>query len=267
MEPIICLICHEAVRVPVRFVCFPCPHTHGGQACNDMIRVCLVCARSYLELNKRRQERVHSRKCLMCRTEVNPNYLNAESAYAKDFLLMSMDTNVYPCYHSDKGCEFTGCQQELDRHMQQACGFRTMYCPERNCRGVFLAKDLEEHQRTGCANYGTCRICSEVVHKNQIISHMMSAHQLEPCRSCGVFQPTADMAAHYETCPERKIQCPNCHTDIRRREYHNHLHAHVATLAQTIETKTQQVANLSREIGDCNEQLRHLMGAILQMSI
>jgi uncharacterized Zn finger protein (UPF0148 family) len=75
------------------------------------------------------------------------------------------------------------------------------------------------------------------------------------------------MEAHFQICPEGKILCPSCNTDVRRKEYHNHLHKHVAVLAQTIESKTQQVANLSREIGESNEQLRHLMGAILQMGI
>lgn len=265
MEPIVCLICHEAVRVPVRFTCFRCPHPPGKQACNDMIRVCLICARQYLELNKAKNQRAYSRKCLMCPAEVHPSHLNAERAYAKDFLLMSMDTRNYPCFHLDKGCEFNGTQQDLDRHIQGGCDYRMMACPELDCPGVFYAKDLDQHRRTSCYRYIKCELCADAIHMDHVLKHMLDAHNMRPCQYCRKFNDLATIEGHKEACPDRKKPCIICHLEVRQGSYKQHLHDHVAVCAQQIENKSQQVANLTKEITNYNQQLRMAMEGIMKI--
>lgn len=60
-----CPICLLDVRVPVELICFPCSKpkktNHNHIHCHSVTRVCMTCARTYLERNKE--------KCNKKRTE------------------------------------------------------------------------------------------------------------------------------------------------------------------------------------------------------
>lgn len=226
-----CLICHEPVRIPVRFICFDCPPSPAKQTCNDTIRVCLTCARAYLELDKPKNERIPQRKCLICPTTTEPRLLNADSAYAKDFLLMSMDSKKYPCVHSTDGCGFTGTQNDLDRHLRSECPYRILFCRGKNCKKIILAKDKETHRRYDCAGYRLCGMCDEVFRVQQFQDHLRTAHQYKDCQFCSNCEHPSKLQEHEQQCPQRYGVCRFCHHPIRFMDYPAHLEQHQAAIA------------------------------------
>jgi hypothetical protein len=195
---------------------------------NDRIRVCLFCARSYLDLHKPRNERATSRGCLVCPAAVDPRGPDAATAYKKDFLLMSMDDGVYPCFHDDEGCAFEGTRQALDRHIRDGCDYRFTACPEASCRRNLRAKDLDEHRRVACPAYKACSECHENIRKDDEDKHMRDAHE--------------------ERCPDRLVRCRLCDNIMPWKRFRQHLSDHVKGYERVIEEKEYRATMLDEEI-------------------
>lgn len=248
-----CLICHELVRVPVRFLCWPCVSKQGQPKCNSMTRVCITCARHYLELNQPRDERTPQRKCLTCPAIVRLSRLCAKNAYEKDYLLMSMDSRTdIPCPREDEGCFFTGNQNELDRHLQSHCAFRTKWC--QYCTTLYKANVNHASQ---CRGHTMCTMCTSYVPSIKLVEHKQEVHGIWTCYECKASVSVENRNQHCrEECPERFVSCEICHMGIKAKKYNTHCLQHVVTMSQEIQvasqllrTRTEQLEKLVKIVG------------------
>lgn len=169
-----CSICKDHVRVPVRFRCFPCSNKQNGtSSCNSVLRVCMTCARDYLQLNEPRNNRDRWKKCLVCDCETTPVTLNAQMAYEKDFLLMSLDPRKdLDCPYDD--CDFQGGQNELDRHLRDDCHHRLKYCHD--CRRFYVFQNYEKHM-IFCKGWQICGLCEMAVRNRNLTKHLRERHK------------------------------------------------------------------------------------------
>jgi len=235
MEKLQCVLCLEDVRVPVFFKpqCFPCPSPRGKPGCHSTRRVCLWCAREFLGLNKRFDQRKRTLKCLYCPTMGKPQKIrNADEAYQKDYSYMSLDTRKdYPCFHSTKGCTFQGSQNDLNRHVMSECLYRTTSC---RCKAFFLAMDAEQHQQE-CLLYRKCPLCTTHVFCEEYHDHLLQEHQRKPCRHVGCDQllPEDQWELHMaRDCPFRSVRCTLCGDLQRVCDYQDHLSRHIVETQQ-----------------------------------
>lgn len=237
-----CYICHEAVRVPVRFTCFPCENKPGQSTCNSIMRVCLMCAREYLQLNKRRSERVVFRKCLTCPAKVRCADLSAINSYEKDFLIMSYDGKIdYPCFHI--GCDFKGTQNELDSHIQKECKFRIISC--RFCHIYYRAIDETEHVFS-CAERFGCEFCEKRLAFCEKSEHYSLEHSLYECRYCYLWVDMNTVHHHSEICPERPRECVYCKEQVTRQQMYDHLTHHIELFQTTIYQNNRSIDQMLR---------------------
>lgn len=249
-----CPICHSECRIPVRFKCFPCPNDPGKPNCSSVIRVCLSCAREYLQLNKPRSHRVEERKCLLCPAVCAPRRLNATLAYEKDFLIMTMDTNTYSCFHSEQGCDFTGRQNELDRHIQHECPHRTIFCTY--CNTFYMARDMDTHKRE-CSGWFLCHYCQQYVQVEKMDAHYRE-HHVERCNQCGEFVSSGDLQQHKHTrCLFRNVECTLCNTRMYACLLRDHLHKHLSDARQRIARATRTIAHETETMEQVLYMLKH----------
>lgn len=171
---IICLICHERVRIPVQITCFPCHQE--PPSCHDISRVCMLCARRYLQLDKPNVLRSPRVRCLTCDAVTSPPSLNSSTCYRKDYLLMSLDTETYSC----PNCNYHGSQTELDRHVEHMCDYRIVRCPasggDGRCGVSYRACDERTHM-SECYFYVFCWECVDYIHKDAYFFHMHTHHR------------------------------------------------------------------------------------------
>lgn len=244
-----CLICHEDVRVPVQFTCFNCPTNNRDPSCNDFIRVCMMCARDYLELNKVPRERKGSCKCLICNTRVNPQNLSgAGSCYKKDYCYMRLDSRTnYPCFHSEKGCEFTGTQQQLDNHIQTTCQYRMTSCP---CGTLYRVCDIEQH-RASCHYYRLCPDCDRYVLNTDFKSHLFENHSkmICPYEGCNKIMTYVSIDIHTKKCEYRTVTCSICSLTTTRALLIQHSRQH-------IETEQEYISRLMKDIDLSMERIK-----------
>lgn len=256
--------------MPVQFSrqCFACPSSkeNGGRCCQDMIRVCLMCARRYLELNVPRMQRDVSRKCLMCDTRAELSTLNDEVAYHKDFLLMSLDTRAdYPCFWSEDGCGFLGNQTQLERHIREDCDFRSIRCPGRSrmgaCRKNCVAHKLAEHILMNCEFHADCPICKDRISINSLETHLEVAHDAIECVHCKMtILPKSDLNHHMEKmCPNKPLDCSICGDHgISRVVFGEHIHHHIVGCSQVMTQCTAQIRQVAQTIDDAIKLIRQL---------
>jgi hypothetical protein len=241
MERKRCLICHEEVRIPVSFLqpVFGCKVVPGKQWCYSTIRVCLTCARQYLELNKNSNHRIASRKCLLCPQTVNPAQLRkGHTVYQKDYMYMSMDDKIYPCLHSE--CSFQGTQNDLDHHLQHDCPYRSVKCV---CHNFFLFDEIQNHQRN-CIHFTKCDYCPSTPNTPPILlknysCHLKRAHGLVLCPNvgCSCILKEEVVRDHCEKeCYYRQVGCNFCPSSCMYKDFSNHLLYH--TQSQTLKITT-----------------------------
>lgn len=227
-----CSFCLEDVRIPVRFRCFPCVPNLSGPSCHSIRRVCLLCARTYLELNKEASNRSTRKKCPTCPSVTNCRRLNASNAYEKDYRMMAEDPRTdYACFHKDKGCAFVGNQMDLDKHMK-TCDHRTVSC--RDCHDMFPMTFEKQHEQT-CPHRFSCRICEERIRVVDATSHFMNAHQSTLC-VCDEFVSLDRIAFHRSReCPRRRIRCEECGHEVYAMNRKTHLTVHLTSAVKAVQ--------------------------------
>eukprot|EP00734_Pompholyxophrys_sp_LG126_P000046 Pompholyxophrys_sp_v1_NODE_2_length_20472_cov_5.132586.p11 type:complete len:244 gc:universal NODE_2_length_20472_cov_5.132586:14041-14772(+) len=218
----LCLLCLEPIRVPVEFTCFPCSSNKNMRNCNSVNRVCLHCARTYLQLNKPKKNRPSSVKCLFCDSTANPQTLNAETSYKKDYRMMvTDDKSDYTCVH-DKMCPFTGTQTELERHLQTSCMYRVCFCND--CHVRYHAH--QNHERV-CKARKMCFCCRKRVLHYELSEHFEKEHSLVKCDYCCRYYKSSLLVDHQKECGCRPITCSICHDDVHHHHIHYHLEGHI----------------------------------------
>lgn len=258
-----CVICHELIRVPVQLTCFPCALSGGldtlQNECNEIVRVCLLCARDYLQLDMPSTQRVAFRKCLICERSVNPRQFvsTTENVYRKDKMLMSLDTRKnIPCFRTEEDkCEFTGTQNELDRHLQQECPGRTVVC-KGGCGETFKSWKEKDHQAT-CTFYTSCAHCVTVqpMLDEELRTHMFQLHKEVRCQDCKIYIHESRVVGHRKECPKRVVNCVVCKKSHFFVDMKKHLSEHIRFQAQEISTLTSHIQSQQTILKTAIEQL------------
>lgn len=222
-----CLICHESVKIPVRFRCFSCCGGSDKETdCYSIVRVCMHCADGYLELHTVQSKRARTRKCLLCDAVAHPRNIRAATeAYEKDFLIMSLDPRPHAC---PRGCSFVGIQCDLNRHMNEKCPLRMIQCPLQGC-GWYQWGEEAAH-RYDCVAYTPCTMCTSAVPKDEFEEHLKTNHQIVKCRYCTNMFKEDNVAQHGEICIHRPIDCPVCESRMQICIMDAHLMNHIRTL-------------------------------------
>lgn len=236
-----CKICFEPCLIPVSFTCFPCNADPGTPSCNSMTRVCLQCARKYLELDRPRRERSLQKRCILCRAVTNPRRLNAVRSYTKDYLLMTLDPRMdYECVHSE--CSFRGTQMEMDHHIRSDCVFRDVHC--NGCHTYIRSGLLQAHVRSECPGYIQCRYCDDMILQISMDGHLSSKHQIIRCMLCNMFvhQDFPGMQTHLaRDCPLRVVQCVSCGASVIANELKTHYNTKIEWVRSHIRTLEAQL--------------------------
>lgn len=261
-DPIECSICLETVRVPVGFECFPCERKPGKASCNSVRRACILCAREYLKLNKPPMKRPTEKKCLVCPATCNPRHLaQGDAAYRKDFMYMAIDKRSdYPCFYDDKGCAFTGTQNDLDRHMHGECEYRWTPCV---CGALYRVYQAADHFRS-CCMYQECPVCREWVLENELSEHRKLIHHQFVCPNVGCDHVGA--SEQHEACPYQLLSCEACHQPYPRKDAVRHWKDHVQLSQhdlrdslQRLQSAQQAVVTLTRRLEASHRSLEYAM--------
>lgn len=241
-----CGICLSWMRIPVRFICFRCEATTGRPTCNSMFRCCLLCARTYLELNKVRSDRTSYKKCPLCPCKVDPRTLSAKNAYEKDFVLMDLDSrNNHRCIHEE--CSFTGSQLDLNRHISSECEYRLVNCCE--CKSAYFPFLQRDRHVSECTQYLSCPVCAERVPKRVYEYHVVQQHRYERCSDCGIFVPPM------HNCPNKMIVCKFCHSRVAKTYNKEHLQKHVVTFQRKIMEISEVLSIVTKDLKEALEDL------------
>lgn len=243
-----CVVCHETVRVPVRLMCFPCVKPARGPSCNSITRVCRMCARRYLELDKPVSERSREpKRCLTCSATVYTMTLDEDCAVELDYWMIRNDPfSGYGCPHVEKGCAFTGTQQDLETHLHGFCPFRTVQCEL--CRTAYTSEHEEQHHAE-CPFRVICGLCEAAVVRHDLEHHMNLEHEHSKCEQCGAWIDQRVWQRHVTTqCPERRLPCPVCAVEVRVVEWTSHLANEEASLASEMGTCLAKLTQCTRTL-------------------
>lgn len=207
----------ESIRIPVRLVCFPCGQDRTRPTCYSMQRVCLTCARQYLQLDVPAERRNTSIKCLFCTETCCPRELYAEIAYEKDFFFMSLDSRSdYRCpLRGD--CLFVGTHQQLDVHVHTECSYRKIFCV--HCMDYFM--DCDREHKFACRGLEICRYCHVFFPTTEMEKHLSQIHHFKYCSFCKDVISTED-TCHESSCPYRYVTCLYCQSKMRYVMYPKH---------------------------------------------
>ena len=237
-----CPICLDVLKIPVKFTAFKCPQKIGSPNCHSITRVCLSCARDYLQLNTPRSQRDLRKKCLLCPSSVELKTLNAYNSYEKDFRMMAMDIkNDYECVHVSHGCHFQGTQNELDRHLQHECLFRYIFCD--CCRQSYIAHDKKKHIET-CIGYTSCQYCYEILKKEYMDQHIYQKHMKCICYTCLDHFDICVIDSHMKICPEKYLKCEECQLNVKNKDIKSHYEKHIQTYQEKIMKCEKQILNI-----------------------
>lgn len=230
-----CPICHEIIEIPTTPIkIFPCMlPTKDGQS--HKWSACLHCLREYLQLNKSREERTETRRCLYCDARVQLHELRgASDIYEIDHERMRQLTilaknagHKFVCK-----CGFsTSDQHELWHHRRdeagdKRCPLAYVQCGWMGCYARVLYQDLKAHMRT-CP-------CGP------------------KCLKCGFdkFETVDEWTNHGKSCPKRVITCPcmpnsciGCSFD----ELDPHLRHHIEVFELRIKDHEESIIKLRRD--------------------
>lgn len=245
-EPYVqCCLCLGEVLVPVKTKAFDCQRLPGKPSCHDVNRICLLCASKFFHLNTPVRMRPNYLKCLFCPATCDPRVLNAESAYEKDFMLMSLLTRKdIPCFHSDLGCTFKGNQNEMDRHIQDECVHRITKC---QCGTFHKVIDTPEHYKE-CRYYKQCPCCKDWKHVDVMVKHVELDHYSKFCAHCHKVYFIHTIAEHVLTCTMRLVNCDFCNNHVMYSKMGEHLMFHITTASQKMKNCMEQLKNATEAL-------------------
>lgn len=199
-QTLTCTVCHERLVLPVKIL-FPC------NSCS--MRCCLMCAKSYLMLDKPFSERKRSGtgqtvKCLLCdqRVDVASGKPNDERLMEQDVFLMKVLDAIYEgeivlCPYC-KSYEAKS-QGELLRHVSDSCPMA----------------------------HTTCSWCKNPVKRESLLQHVSTCPAAEKCSWCHhVITAKQHRPAHISRCPKRRVRCIVCEQTIRITDIAEHLKGH-----------------------------------------
>ena len=208
---LVCLICHSPFDRPVQLVC-------GHFFCRD----CLDHAWAT------QHQHHHRRTCPTCRQHVDPDKDTRPVPKIVETMLDELlvrcpnakagcewadqRANVYDhvmlyCEHTLVECAYHDCQLHISmKDFHKGCLHYTLSCE--HCHTSMMKKDLEDHQRTQCANRSTdCPHCATSLLRLDLKPHIKDhcAKVITPCQGtilgCAFTAERALTHAHEKTCP------------------------------------------------------------------
>ena len=256
MHSIECRICLTSPPlIPVWFTCFPCRRDPANPTCSSLCRVCMTCARKYLESDMKKAERSTRKRCLQCQAFVNPKTLTVSNpGYEKDFLMMSLDSRKRHCIFHDRGCEYMGTQMEILHHSLQECAERDKPCD--GCHKVMRANKLSKHIEE-CNYYEACpyeKNCGYWL-KRKMEDHLRDVHQRKVCSLCSDMVPLEDVEQHeQEECVMRLLKCTICGNHYTEMDSVNHFIGDLSNLYEKKKKQWSTIRTMYEEMEDLNTQ-------------
>lgn len=119
-------------------------------------------------------------------------------------------------------CDWKGKYGDFSKHMK-SCQFRSMKCPNPECKVEFLASKLNEHLLVCKFKRVKCATCATMVAEDKINDHIENKclKRLVPCQLCGSKQRADYMEDHMTTtCSEAESKCtiPGCNSTFKLKD-------------------------------------------------
>ncbi|KAK3204110.1 hypothetical protein GRF29_106g1707297 [Pseudopithomyces chartarum] len=208
---LVCLICHSPFDRPVQLVC-------GHFFCRD----CLDHAWATQQEHHRR------RTCPTCRQNIDPE---KDTRPVPKIVETMLDELLVKCPNSKSGCSWTDQRANAYDHVMLYCEYTLVECAYHDCQlhismkdfhkgclhytitcddchTSLMKKDLEDHQRSHCANRSTtCPHCEESLLRLDLASHIKDVcpRVITPCEGtllgCTFTAERALTKNHEATCP------------------------------------------------------------------
>lgn len=222
-----CIICYETVLLPVQMICFSC-HSDTDIHCNTFCRICLRCAKKFLQLDLSWTEREFYKKCFFCAGTVVIYNLMEKDAFQFDYTWMQLDND------SLHNCPF--CHQPnfshigLLRHLK-ICDQYTVTC---ECGITLERKDFLFHY-AGCPYYEFCSSCSRYLIKTEMDKHQLDLHFNIKCFMCKQYYQSDMMENHLKSyCSHRLLRCHLCNQMVRFYQMETHWNMHEEKILKEI---------------------------------
>jgi len=244
-----CIICLDPIFLPVEIICFSC-YKNNEFNCSSLIRICLRCAISFLQLDKDIEARDFYKKCVYCPSLAYLHRLNFDNGFKKDFLIMSNDQNIYNCPYC---FFFSGTQLDINNHLEKECPKYYILC---ECKKVFIKENFYLHL-FHCDKHLRCDLCKKFIIKKKIIDHMHYIHDHMFCNLCKTFVPKNLFEKHIESeCPERLIICTFCLQLITFNKYIEHLFEHKTIVLEEMTELSQKYNVILDKYTKINELIK-----------
>ncbi|KAF2813572.1 uncharacterized protein BDZ99DRAFT_259266 [Mytilinidion resinicola] len=196
---LVCLICQCPFDIPTMLAC-----DH-------------VFCRECLDHAFRAQDH-RSKRCPTCRTHVDPK---KEPIPVPRILLSMLEDLMVKCPNTKAGCTWLNKRDGVQNHVDLYCGFSTVECPAGDCRFSVLQKDFHK----GCLHYTvSCELCYTSIMKKDLEEHQRTvcAQRMIKCPHCEVEMLRLDLKVHIkDVCQFAPTACPGAivgcgHTCDRR---------------------------------------------------
>ncbi|XP_065916577.1 TNF receptor-associated factor 4-like [Dysidea avara] len=222
----LCKICHHLSREPYLSVC--CGHTFCKTCIEEPPAPAKLSPALFAGLGIKKlkpAERFHFENitaCPMCRTKPFLACPNKQNERAIKSL------HIY-CTYKEKGCEWQGEVNDIDKHLQNStgCKFESVSCSNQ-CGKEFERRHLPDHAQACPQRKVDCQYCS-ITGEHQFIEseHKETCPKFPlPCpNNCSVIDISReDMENHRNTCPLEDVECPNhCSTVLQRQNLISHV--------------------------------------------
>ena len=133
---------------------------------------------------------------------------------------------------NDSDCEWEGKVSQLKKHLQTECEYQLIKCPNKECKSIFLKKDLNNHLieciYSENSSKTICKYCHKEIYKNNIETHLkICPEMLINCiNNCGKKFKRKDLENHVMICPENDTKCKysefGCNKYIKRKNLESH---------------------------------------------
>lgn len=246
-----CIICLEEVLVPCRLKNFSCWETpypslykyfensssySPTASCLYGKYLCLLCAMSYLQLDKDSSQRDSYKKCLVCPTRSSLRTLTVENSLQLETAKMDqpIPRSITTCPLCKDYFVFLSChtQKDVVHHFFSHCPKFWIEC---FCKRVLPRMTLFQSHILFCSAFKECTVCHTHVPEILYTQHQSEKHDLHQCFQCSSFVTADDMNGHVlHECPERLRSCNLCHLLVRYSSLNEHVQNHFHEISASI---------------------------------
>ena len=245
---LVCLICHTPFDKPVQL---PCEHY--------FCRECLDHAWA---------PRANGQKsCPTCRSNVQSEN---EFRLVPKIIETMLDELVVKCPNTKAGCDWADHRVNVHDHVMLYCEYTPVHCSSEDCRLPVSQKDFHK----GCVHYTVnCEHCHTSLMKKDLEEHQRSncANRMTACTLCSAEMLRLDLKSHINNdCPKHVMSCQGtivgCKFTAERKDVIPHeAQCAMATMAPhfrdqqaRIERNEARMEPLSRKVGILEDGLSNV---------